>query len=98
MMLWRVVPLSAAILAGCAVSPPASRVPPGTEAFRTGYAQGCESGFAAANRPRMETRFSQDAKAYADDVQYRDGWQRGFVACHEEERRFPHGDAGEPMS
>ena len=92
--------VAALALAGCAdaVTRGADRIPDGPESFRTGYAQGCQSGYSDANRPRFETQYRQDKAAYANDAQYREGWQRGYVACHEEETRFPHFDSGNRMN
>ena len=78
--------------------PGADRVPPGTEDFQTGYRHGCVSGYSVAYRPRHEMSYRRDEKSYAADAEYREGWQKGFVACYEEETRFPHGDSGNRMN
>lgn len=81
-----------------AVSPGADRVPPGTGDFQTGYMHGCASGYSIANRPRHEMAYRRDEESFAGNAEYREGWYKGFVACHEEEIRFPHGDTGNRVS
>ena len=64
--------------AGCATT--MDQVPPDQpEAYRSGYAAGCDSGYVAAGHPYY--RFSKDAAAYGADDLYRQGWDDGFAVC-----------------
>jgi hypothetical protein len=86
-----IIPASIAfMLAACA----ASTEPAGTPDFQYAYRQGCDSGYSFANRPRHEFHYRRDETRFQADAEYREGWQKGFVACYEEEIRFPHFDSG----
>jgi hypothetical protein len=68
--------LAAAGLAGCAAPEPAApRVNLGgySDAFKQGYAEGCESA-GGAGRRRNESRYQTEAD-------YMMGWNDGFSAC-----------------
>ena len=68
-----------------------SSVPPrGASAeFRDGYDDGCVSGYNGAGREGFQTRFAQDAARYASKRAYRTGWNSGYAACFEDQRRAP---------
>jgi len=84
------VALVAAGLAGCG-----GRSPPGSAEFKRGYIDGCDSGYADANRPGYETVYYKDEKRFETDAEYRKGWIEGQKACYEAEHRFPHMGTGE---
>ena len=66
-------------------------VPPygATAAQRDGYNDGCLSGYNGAGREGFQTRFAQDAARYASNGAYRSGWNSGYAACFEDQRRAP---------
>jgi hypothetical protein len=68
-----------------------SSVPPrgATPEFRDGYDDGCVSGYNGAGREGFQTRFAQDAARYASKRAYRTGWNSGYAACFEDQRRAP---------
>ena len=63
--------------------------PPGPPVYQEGYLDGCASGFAVAPRAGTETDYRRDEARYANDGDYRRGWENGLNACYEEERRHP---------
>ena len=67
----------------------AGAVPPGTPDFRTGYTDGCTSGYGDAGRRGMEDVFVKDESRFDSDAQYKDGWLQGYAACYRSEREQP---------
>jgi hypothetical protein len=63
--------------------------PPGSESYRDGYLNGCSSGFADAGRDGYQTDYYKDESRYANEPDYRKGWNEGHVACYEEDIRHP---------
>ena len=63
--------------------------PPGTPAFRDGYVDGCPSGFRDAGRDGYEQDYRKDITRYGRDPEYKQGWDQGYAACFEEEKRHP---------
>ena len=81
-----------AILVGVAVACQPTgpgAVPPGPPGFRTGYTDGCTSGYADAGRRGMEDVFVQNEGRFASDADYKEGWLQGYAACYREERDHP---------
>ncbi len=69
--------LVALTLAACETT--MAEVPPGPEAFRVGYAAGCDSGTSAAGNPYMG--FTKDVARFDSDRLYAQGWDNGFAVC-----------------
>ena len=67
------------------------RVPPpgSSPAFEDGYIDGCLTGFSDAGRDGYELSGQKDARRFVDDAEYRGGFQQGYGACFEEEKRHP---------
>ena len=63
--------------------------PPGSPIFQDGYLNGCTSGFSDAGRDGYETDYFRDDVRYASEGDYRKGWDDGYGACFEEEKRTP---------
>ena len=64
--------------------------PPGSSpAFEDGYIDGCLTGFSDAGRDGYELSGQKDARRFVDDAEYRGGFQQGYGACFEEEKRHP---------
>jgi hypothetical protein len=63
--------------------------PPGSESYQDGYLNGCPSGFADAGRDGYETSYFKDNTRFANEPDYRKGWNEGYAACFEEDRRYP---------
>ncbi len=68
--------------------------PPGSPAFEEGYLNGCDSGFASADRDGYSTSFRKDEMRYGSEVDYRRGWDAGLTACYEEQLRHPKSVGG----
>ena len=81
--------VTSAVWAAGAVPNPA--VPPrgATTELRDGYNDGCLSGYNGAGRDGFQTRFTQDRARYASKGAYRTGWNNGYAACFEDQRRAP---------
>ncbi len=74
--------------AGSAVD--AQSPPPGmTEAFNDGFVHGCSTGFQDAGRDGYQQSGRKDVERYLHDAGYRAGWDQGYNACLEEEKRHP---------
>lgn len=78
------VAISAGILAACATS--MVEVPPGTDDYRAGYRDGCDSGYAVAGNGYY--RFAQDSQRADTVASYRRGWTVGFAECERNFRRI----------
>lgn len=63
--------------------------PPGSPAFEEGYLHGCYSGFADAGRDGYQQDYRKDAVRYRREPDYKQGWDQGYAACFEEEKRHP---------
>ena len=61
-------------------------VPPGPDAYRTGYRDGCDSGYAVAGNTHY--RFAEDAQRAETDALYRRGWTIGFAQCERNHQRI----------
>ena len=86
-----VLPMMVTSVVWAAGSVPNSAVPPygATTEMRDGYNDGCLSGYNGAGREGFQTRFAQDATRYASKGAYRTGWNKGYAACFEDQRRAP---------
>ncbi len=63
--------------------------PPGSPAFEEGYLEGCDSGFASADREGYSASYRKDEARYGSEADYRRGWDAGLAACYEEQLRHP---------
>ena len=63
--------------------------PPGSPAFADGYVHGCYSGFTDAGRDGYQQDYRKDTVRYAREPDYKQGWDQGYAACFEEEKRHP---------
>jgi hypothetical protein len=72
-------------LAACNIGPEDS--PPGPPTFRTGYADGCNSGYVGAGTTLTFRRAERDRDAFRSDPMYRDGWNQGYEECLEKEQK-----------
>ena len=83
----------AGLLGACsAMTPPAANPqvpPPGPEAFRAGYVDGCQTGFGEAGREGYQSVIREDPRRYSGDAEYKRGFDRGRAACYAEEQRHP---------
>lgn len=73
--------------------------PPGSPDFEESYLHGCNSGFTDAGRDGYEQDYRKDAMRYTREPDYKQGWDQGYAACFEEEKRHPKvigGGGGEP--
>lgn len=67
------------IAAGGCSAPQQSEIPPGPAGYRSGYSDGCSTGYHAAGNPYY--RFVKDHGRYSGDGDYRTGWEDGFRVC-----------------
>ena len=75
-------------LAGSAAD--AQSPPPGkSDAFNDGFVHGCSTGFQDAGRDGMQQAGRKDVGRYMHDADYKSGWDYGYNACFEEEKRHP---------
>jgi hypothetical protein len=80
----------AGILCGCSRNLVNPQIPPpGSPAFEEGYLEGCDSGFASADRPGYTASWRKDEARYGGEPDYRRGWDAGLAACYEEQWRHP---------
>lgn len=82
MHLRRVITASVAaaiLLAAAACSTSQGNIPAGPPAWRSGYADGCNSGYVAAGHPYYQ--YTKDVTRAQSDQTYNMGWQDGFNAC-----------------
>lgn len=74
----------APLIAACATGVP------GSDAFRAGHRDGCDSGFADAGRAGAHLDYTRDAERFAADADYSAGWREGYRACFDDETRMPY--------
>lgn len=67
------------------------QVPPpgGGPGFEEGYVDGCRSGFQDAGRDGFQQSGRQDRARYLIEADYKAGYDVGYLACFEEEKRHP---------
>lgn len=67
------------------------QVPPtgGSAGFEEGYVDGCRSGFQDAGRDGFQLAGRQDRARYLREADYKTGYDAGYLACFEEEKRHP---------
>lgn len=82
------------LLAACQTS----FVPAGTPDFRTGYWDGCVTGWAEAGRESVESFAGGDAELRESSADYGTGWEEGYAICYEDEWRAPEMLGGEPAA
>lgn len=66
-------------LADCSTTAFPYNIPPGPEPYRTGYADGCDSGTREAGNPYYT--YKRDWTAYQQDALYKQGWNEGHSSC-----------------
>jgi hypothetical protein len=49
----------------------------------------CGAGYRDAGRPMSPGAYRKDVQRYQSDADYRNGWDQGYMACYEDERRTP---------
>lgn len=57
-----------------------------SSAFKTGFKQGCTSGYLAGGS--LVHSFRRDTNRMAEDQEYKDGWKHGYRYCKEEFREM----------
>lgn len=83
----RFVVLGAAFsLAACTT--PMFTMPPGPQAYRVGFHDGCDAGYAYAGSPFYESIATLPAAPGAEP--YRSGWLGGFERCRASYQRIQH--------
>ena len=81
----RLVALGAALsLAGCTT--PTFTMPPGPQAYRVGFHDGCDAGYAYAGSPFYEPIATLPAAPGVEP--YRSGWVEGFERCRASYQRI----------
>jgi hypothetical protein len=76
-MLQGLAAASTALLAACTT--PMFTMPPGPEAYRMGYHDGCDAGYAYAGSPFYEHSDVTEPPPAKPDYTY--GWHAGFQKC-----------------
>ena len=76
---------------------------PGAEAtpgFRQGFAHGCDSGYADANRLLYRHRYHKSEARYEAEADYRAGWDAGHARCFQLWDTYPRSEprAGSPAA
>ncbi len=79
-----IVALALGVLAACTT--PDFTMPPGTPAYRDGYAQGCDAGYAVAGSPLYGTL--EQAEAPLEGNPRRIGWLAGYDRCKRNYQRM----------
>ncbi len=72
------------LLAGC--TPPSFTMPPGTPAYRDGYAEGCDVGYAVAGSVLYRTIDKAEPPPQGDPQ--RIGWLAGYDRCKRNYQRM----------
>ena len=75
----RILVVGAALAGASACHTDLITVPPGSEAYRVGFRDGCDSGYADAGNGAFTYVDAGQSVLPADD--YRDGWNTGFYDC-----------------
>jgi len=88
---FRAVLVTIAWLATCgdALVNPQMPPPGGSPAFDDGYVDGCFTGFQDAGRDGYQQAGRKDQARYLSMADYRAGYDQGYHACFEEEKRNP---------
>jgi hypothetical protein len=89
--LWLAAAGAVTLLAACTGNLVNPQVPPpgSSPGFQDGYVDGCLSGFTDAGRDGYQLRARKDVKRYRQDPEYKNGFDKGYHACFEEEKRTP---------
>jgi len=74
-----IVPIGLLFIAGC--STPMFTMPPGPEAYRVGYKDGCDAGYANAGSPFYP--ISDVTQPPTANEPYASGWRGGFQVCRD---------------
>lgn len=78
-MILRILAVGAVLVGASACHTDLITVPPGSETYRVGYRDGCDSGYADAGNSAFTYVDAGDAILPANE--YRDGWNSGFFDC-----------------
>lgn len=78
---------AATMLAACA--PPRFASPPGPQAYRQGWHEGCADGYAVAGSPLSATKL--EAVPTDPDMAYESGWRAGYNHCYASYGRIQRG-------
>jgi hypothetical protein len=79
--------VAAAALAACA--PPRFASPPGPQAYREGWHEGCADGYAIAGSPLYASKL--EAAPARPETAYESGWQAGYNHCYASFGRIQRG-------
>lgn len=68
---------------------PDPRVPPAdaSAAFKEGYEKGCPAGIEGAAKQSANWANSKVDQRYGQDVDYKQGWDKGYFTCYDSERQ-----------
>lgn len=66
-----------------------SWAPPGTPAFRSGYIDGCWTGWGVAGKPSFENAYYKDEGRFISDADYKRGWLEGQTDCYNQQMSSP---------
>ncbi len=64
--------------------------PPESAAYRRGWVEGCDSGYADAGREYYNSASRLDRDRHEADPEYRKGWDAAYMECFDEEQRTPY--------
>ena len=85
--MWKRILIPAAAFIGLsACTTPMFTMPPGPQAYREGYSDGCDAGYAVAGSPFYKTL--ERAEPPRTDDTYRVGWLAGFDRCEQSYQRI----------
>ena len=79
--------VAAVALAACA--PPRFASPPGPQAYRDGWHEGCADGYAIAGSPLYASKL--EAVPARPETAYESGWQAGYNHCYASFGRIQRG-------
>jgi hypothetical protein len=79
--------VAAVALAACA--PPRFASPPGPQAYRQGWHEGCADGYAVAGSPLYASKL--EAAPPPAEMAYESGWQAGYNHCYASYGRIQRG-------
>jgi hypothetical protein len=84
---WPVLAVLGGLLGACTT--PMTTMPPGPEAYRIGYYDGCDAGYAYAGSPFYE--HSDQTEPPPATADYTHGWHAGFHRCAGSFQRIQRG-------
>lgn len=66
-----------------------SWAPPGSPSFKTGYIDGCWTGWGVAAKPSFENAYYKDEGRFLSDPEYKRGWIEGQNDCYQQQMSSP---------